>query len=64
MRPSRELNVKLIDTISDYFLTQRVKPDQENYPARLVKHPTVIVSSMKTKQQVDEKYVSQSEKKH
>lgn len=52
----------IIDTISDYFLTQRVKPDQENYPDRLVKHHTVIVSAMKTKQHVDEKYVGQLKK--
>ena len=49
----------IIDTISDYFLTQRVKPDQENYQERLVKHHTVIVLAMKTKQNVDEKYVNQ-----
>ncbi len=49
----------IIDTISDYFLTQRVKPEQENYPDRLVKHHTVIVSAMKTKQHVDEKYLNQ-----
>jgi nickel superoxide dismutase len=49
----------IIDTISEYFLTQRVKPDQENYQERLVKHHTVIVLAMKTKQNVDEKYVNQ-----
>lgn len=49
----------IIDTISDYFLTQRVKPDQENYSERLVKHHTVIILAMKTKQNVDEKYVNQ-----
>lgn len=49
----------IINTISDYFLTQRVKPEQENYPERLIKHHTVIVSAMKTKQHVDEKYLIQ-----
>ena len=49
----------IIDTISNYFLAQRVKPDQENYKERLVKHHTVIVLAMKTKQSVDEKYVNQ-----
>jgi len=49
----------IIDAMSDYFLTQRVKPGQENYTERLVKHHTVIVAAMKTKQHVDEKYVGQ-----
>ena len=49
----------IIDAISDYFLTQRVKPDQENYTERLVKHHAVIVAAMETKQHVDEKYVNQ-----
>jgi nickel superoxide dismutase len=43
----------IIDIISDYFLTQRVKPDQEDYAERLIKHHTVIVAAMKAKQQVD-----------
>ena len=49
----------IIDTISDYFLTQRVKPDQENYTERLVKHHAVIIAAMKAKQYVDEKYLDQ-----
>ena len=49
----------IIDAIIDYFLTQRVKPDQDNYTERLVRHHAVIVAAMKTKQHVDEKYVSQ-----
>lgn len=52
----------IIDAISNYFLTQRVKLDQENYPERPVKHHTVIISAMKTKQHLDEKYVSQLKK--
>ena len=52
----------IIDTISSYFLTQRVKPDQENYIERLVKHHTVIVTAMKAKQHVDENYVDQLKK--
>jgi nickel superoxide dismutase len=43
----------IIDAISDYFLTQRVKPDQDDYAERLIKHHTVIVAAMKTKQHVD-----------
>ena len=43
----------VIDNISDYFLTQRVKPDQEDYADRLIKHHTVIVAAMKAKQNAD-----------
>ena len=43
----------VIDTISDYFLTQRVKPSQADYVARLVKHHTVIIAAMKAKQNAD-----------
>lgn len=43
----------VIDTISDYFLTQRVKSSQEDYQERLVKHHAVIVAAMKVKQKAD-----------
>lgn len=43
----------IISTISDYFLTQRVKSSQEDYTDRLVKHHTVIVAAMKAKQNAD-----------
>ena len=43
----------IIATISDYFLTQRVKPEQEDYSERLIKHHAVIVASMKVKQNAD-----------
>lgn len=46
----------VISTISDYFLTQRVKPDQKDYVERLKKHHTVIVAAMKAKQNADMKY--------
>ncbi len=46
----------VISTISDYFLTQRVKPDQEDYTERLVKHHAVIVAAMKAKQNADPQY--------
>ncbi|CAA6678188.1 MULTISPECIES: superoxide dismutase [Ni] [unclassified Lentimonas] len=49
---------KIIDTISNYFLTQRVKADQEDYKERLVKHHTVIVNAMKAKQNADSKYAT------
>jgi len=48
---------KIISTISDYFLTQRVKSDQKDYTERLTKHHTVILAAMKVKQNADHKYV-------
>ena len=49
---------KIISTISDYFLTQRVKPSQEDYVERLKKHHAVIVAAMKAKQNADVKYAT------
>jgi nickel superoxide dismutase len=46
----------IISTISDYFLTQRVKPDHKDYAERLVKHHAVIIAAMKAKQNADMKY--------
>jgi nickel superoxide dismutase len=43
----------IIATISDYFLTQRVKPSAKDYTERLVKHHTVILAAMKVKQSTD-----------
>ena len=47
---------KIIDTISDYFLTQRVKPSQKDYAERLMRHHSVIIAAMKAKQNADVKY--------
>ena len=47
---------RVISTISDYFLTQRVKTSQTDYVDRLKKHHAVIVAAMKAKQNADEKY--------
>ena len=47
---------KVIATISDYFLTQRVKPSQEDYKERLVKHHAVILAAMKAKQNADAEF--------
>ena len=47
----------VIDTISDYFLTQRVKADQEDYVDRLQKHHAVIVAAMRAKQNADMSFV-------
>ena len=44
---------KIIATISDYFLTQRVKASQDDYVERLTKHHAVIVTAMKAKQKSD-----------
>lgn len=41
---------KIISTISDYFLTQRVKKSQEDYVERLTRHHDVMVAAMKVKQ--------------
>ena len=46
---------KIINTISSYFLTQRVKPSFEDYLLRLSEHHTVIILSMKVKQKADAK---------
>jgi nickel superoxide dismutase len=48
---------KIITTISDYFLTQRVKSSQEDYAKRLVDHHAVIVSAMEVKQNAEMSYV-------
>lgn len=48
---SKEHHAQLIiSTISDYFLTQRVKPTQKDYPERLARHHQVMLSAMKAKQ--------------
>ena len=47
----------IITTISDYFLTQRVKPDQKDYAECLIKHHAVIIAAMQTKQNADVAYV-------
>ena len=46
----------IIDIISDYFLTQRVKPSQKDYQKRLIKHHAVILAAMKAKQNTDAKF--------
>ena len=44
---------KIIATISDYFLTQRVKPSQKDYSSRLGAHHAVILAAMQAKQKTD-----------
>ena len=45
---------KVIRTVCDYYLTQRVKPSQEDYVERLKAHHAVILAAMKAKQHADE----------
>ncbi|BBO70317.1 hypothetical protein DSCA_42470 [Desulfosarcina alkanivorans] len=47
---------QIIATICDYFLTQRVKPGQKDYAARLAAHHAVIVAAMQAKQHADVSY--------
>lgn len=47
----------IIETISNYFLTQRVKPDQKDYAKRLQRHHAVILAAMKAKQHAGGDYV-------
>jgi nickel superoxide dismutase len=44
---------KIIATMGDYFMTQRVKPEQEDYAKRLAEHHAVILAAMKAKQNAD-----------
>lgn len=52
----------IISSISDYFLTQRVKSSQKDYTERLKKHHAVIVAAMKAKQNADPSYAIKLEK--
>jgi nickel superoxide dismutase len=53
---------KIISTMADYFLTQRVKPGQKDYAERLAKHHAVILAAMKAKQNSDAATVKSLEK--
>lgn len=46
----------IIATISDYFLTQRIKPSQDDYSERLARHHAVVIAAMKAKQSADSAY--------
>lgn len=43
----------IIETIGDYYLTQRVKTSQKDYAKRLELHHAVILAAMKAKQSTD-----------
>ncbi len=48
---NKELHAqRIIETLSNYFLTQRVKPGQDDYATRLARHHAVILAAMKAKQ--------------
>lgn len=46
---------RIVSTVADYFLTQRVKASQADYAERLQKHHAVIVAAMRAKQKADAK---------
>ena len=50
---------KIIQTVADYYLTQRIKPDQKDYQERLVRHHNIMLLAMRCKQTVDTKIVEQ-----
>lgn len=51
---NKELHAQnIIATISDYFLTQRVQPSQDDYTERLATHHAVIRAAMHAKQSAD-----------
>ncbi|THB75274.1 MAG: superoxide dismutase [Desulfobacteraceae bacterium] len=52
----------IIAAISDYFLTQRVKPSQGDYSERLARHHAVIIAAMKAKQSASETHALALEK--
>lgn len=49
---------QIIATICDYFLTQRLKPEQKDYAQRLTAHHAVIVAAMNAKQHADGAYAT------
>jgi nickel superoxide dismutase len=49
---------KIMRTISDYFMAQRIKPSAKGYKTMLVKHHKVMLAAMKCKQSVDDKSVA------
>ena len=49
---------EVISIMADYFLTQRVKPSQDDYDVRLQKHHAVIIAAMQAKQNADPKFAA------
>jgi nickel superoxide dismutase len=50
---------KLTEIVTYYFLAQRIKPDTENYDAKLKTLHGMMISAMKCKQTVDLQYVEE-----
>ena len=44
--------------MSEYFLTQRIKPDQKNYSEKLTVLHQIMLAAMKCKQTIDVSHVS------
>ena len=47
---------KIITMISEYYLTQRIKPEQNDYLERLKLHHAVILAAVGVKQNTSEQY--------
>ena len=46
---------RIIRTISDYFMAQKIKPKAKGYREMLVRHHAVMVAAMKCKQSAEQK---------
>jgi nickel superoxide dismutase len=49
---------KIQHTVSQYFMTQRIKPDQEKYPEKLAVLHQMLIAAMKCKQTTDLDHVA------
>mgnify|MGYP001367029796 CR=1 FL=1 len=49
----------IIDTINNYYLTQRVKSKQKDYTGRLIKHHAIMIAAMKIKQNAEINYAQE-----
>ncbi|MEM9280906.1 MAG: superoxide dismutase [Ni] [Verrucomicrobiota bacterium] len=45
---------KIMETVAEYFMAQRIKPDTENYEAQLLAAHTLMRAAMKAKQDPSE----------
>ena len=48
--------------VTQYFMTQRIKPGQDNYEQKIRLLHEMLIASMKCKQNVDTKYIKQLRK--
>ena len=49
---------KIQHIVTQYFMTQRIKPNQEKYVEKLTKLHAMLLSAMKSKQTIDPKHVA------